>query len=65
MLDARRVFAVGISNGGMMAQRLACDLTARLTGVASIIAAMPAPIEASPWGWYLPMTSPTMRADLR
>jgi polyhydroxybutyrate depolymerase len=43
-IDDRRVYAVGMSNGGMMAQRLACQLPDRIAAVASVAAAMPAPI---------------------
>lgn len=36
------VFAAGISNGGMMAQRIACDLSDEVTGVVTVAANMPA-----------------------
>jgi polyhydroxybutyrate depolymerase len=35
-IDARRVFATGVSNGGGMAARLACDLAGKLAGVATV-----------------------------
>jgi polyhydroxybutyrate depolymerase len=35
-VDAKRVFVTGMSNGGLMAQRLACDLSDRVTAVASV-----------------------------
>lgn len=35
-VDAKRVFVTGLSNGGLMAQRLACDLSNRITAVASV-----------------------------
>jgi polyhydroxybutyrate depolymerase len=35
-VDAKRVFVTGLSNGGLMAQRLACDLSDRITAVASV-----------------------------
>ncbi|MEA2629191.1 MAG: polyhydroxybutyrate depolymerase, partial [Chloroflexota bacterium] len=35
-VDAKRVFVTGLSNGGLMAQRLACDLSDRVTAVASV-----------------------------
>lgn len=38
VVDARRVAVTGISNGGMMAQRLACDLPDRITGIAVVAA---------------------------
>lgn len=40
-VDPTRVYLAGISNGGMMAQLLACERTESLTAVASIIASMP------------------------
>jgi polyhydroxybutyrate depolymerase len=40
-VDAKRVYATGISNGGIMTQRLACDLTRRFAAVASVAANMP------------------------
>jgi polyhydroxybutyrate depolymerase len=39
-IDTARVFAAGISNGGMMAQRLACELTDRIAAVGVIASAM-------------------------
>lgn len=39
-VDPARVFAVGVSNGGMMAQRLACD-TGRFAAIAAIVGNMP------------------------
>jgi polyhydroxybutyrate depolymerase len=36
--DARRVYLLGVSNGGMMALRLGCDLSYRFAAVAPIIA---------------------------
>jgi polyhydroxybutyrate depolymerase len=35
-IDRTQVFATGMSNGGAMAQRLACDLADRVTAVASV-----------------------------
>jgi polyhydroxybutyrate depolymerase len=35
-IDVKRVFVTGMSNGGAMAQRLACDLADRITAVASV-----------------------------
>lgn len=35
-VDAARVFATGVSNGGGMAARLACELSERLAGVATV-----------------------------
>ena len=41
-IDAQRVYAVGISNGGMMTLRLACELSNRFAAVATVAANMPA-----------------------
>lgn len=38
-VDASRVFVVGHSNGGFMAHRLACELSDRVVGIASIAGA--------------------------
>lgn len=35
-IDPHRIYAVGVSSGGGMVARLACDLSARLTGIASV-----------------------------
>jgi polyhydroxybutyrate depolymerase len=40
--DPKRVFVCGISNGGLMANRLVQEIPERITAFASIIAAMPA-----------------------
>ncbi|GAC1397614.1 MAG: PHB depolymerase family esterase [Pyrinomonadaceae bacterium] len=40
-IDRKRVYATGISNGGMMAQRLACEMSDRIAAVVSVAAAMP------------------------
>jgi len=39
-VDTTRVYAAGISNGGMMCYRLACDLPDKLAAVAAVSAAM-------------------------
>lgn len=41
-IDGRRVFATGISAGGMMSFRLACDMPERIAGIAPIAANLPA-----------------------
>ncbi len=40
-IDEQRIFICGVSNGGMMVQRLACEIPDRFAGFASIIASMP------------------------
>jgi polyhydroxybutyrate depolymerase len=41
LVDLSRVYVAGISNGGMMAQRIACDAPHRISAVAVIAAALP------------------------
>ncbi len=41
-LDLDRVYATGISNGGMMSFRLGCGLSQRLAAIAPVVANMPA-----------------------
>ncbi|HEY0466477.1 MAG TPA: PHB depolymerase family esterase [Polyangiaceae bacterium] len=40
-IDPQRVFVIGYSNGGFMAQRLACDMGGRIAGVVSVAGAAP------------------------
>lgn len=40
--NIRRIFAAGMSNGGMMAQRIACEMPDVVSGVVSVAANMPA-----------------------
>jgi polyhydroxybutyrate depolymerase len=42
-IDTQRVFVVGYSNGGFMAERLACELSDRLAGIVSVAAAAAGP----------------------
>ncbi len=46
-VDARRTYAAGISNGGMMSMRLACELSTRFAAIAVVGANMPAALAAS------------------
>ena len=46
-VDARRIYAAGISNGGMMSMRLACELPARIAAIATVGANMPAALAAT------------------
>lgn len=46
-VDARRTYAAGISNGGMMSMRLACELSGRFAAIATVGANMPAALAAS------------------
>jgi polyhydroxybutyrate depolymerase len=43
-LDLSRVYATGISNGGMMSFRLACELSDRIAAIAPVAANMPYPL---------------------
>jgi polyhydroxybutyrate depolymerase len=46
-VDTGMVCATGISNGGMMCHRLACDLAERFAAIAPVAAAMPEPLAQS------------------
>jgi len=46
-IDINRVYVTGISNGGMMTQRLACDATDRFAAFASVVANLPASLEST------------------
>ncbi len=41
LVDKNRVYVTGISNGGMMAQRLACEQADRIAGIATVAGGMP------------------------
>ena len=43
-VDPARVYATGISNGGLFSERLACDLAPRIAAIAPVAANMPADI---------------------
>ena len=43
-VDRTRVFATGFSQGGLMAYKLACDLSDELAGVAAVAASMAVPL---------------------
>jgi polyhydroxybutyrate depolymerase len=47
-IDARRVYATGISNGGAMAGRVACDLAGVFAAVATVAGAYPPADECHP-----------------
>ncbi len=40
-IDERRIYIVGISNGAMMSHRLACELSDKISAIASLIGSMP------------------------
>lgn len=46
-LDRTQVYVTGASNGGMMAYRLGCETSGVFTGIAPVIANIPAPIAES------------------
>lgn len=46
-VDEQRLFATGVSNGGMFSHRLGCELADRLVAVAPVIAAMPTPLAST------------------
>ena len=41
-VDKKRVYMAGISNGGMMAQRMACEYSDRVAAIATVAGTMPA-----------------------
>lgn len=43
-IDSKRVFVAGLSNGAFMSYRLACQLTDRIAGIASIAGTMVVPL---------------------
>jgi polyhydroxybutyrate depolymerase len=43
-IDAHRIYATGISNGGFFSNRLACDAADRIAAIASVAATMPKPL---------------------
>ena len=45
-IDASRVYATGLSSGGFMAQRLGCELSDRVAGIAPVAATLPITIAA-------------------
>lgn len=46
--NASRVYILGVSNGAMMAMRLACNMPKRFAAVAAVIATMPPGFECAP-----------------
>jgi polyhydroxybutyrate depolymerase len=45
-VDRKRIYATGISNGGMFSQRLACELSGPIAAIASVAATMPDALKA-------------------
>ena len=41
LIDKKRIFIAGISNGGMMAQRLVCEHADRIAGIATVAGTLP------------------------
>ncbi|MDB5986782.1 MAG: hypothetical protein JWR16_1835 [Nevskia sp.] len=46
-VDAHRIYVAGYSNGGYMSQRLGCELTSKVAGIAVISAALPRSLNSS------------------
>jgi polyhydroxybutyrate depolymerase len=44
-LDAQRIYATGLSNGGYFTQRLACEMSAQIAAFAPVMATMPVPLQ--------------------
>ncbi len=47
LVDKNRVYVTGISNGGMMAQRLACEQADRVAGIATVAGGLPEPMQVT------------------
>lgn len=63
-LDAGRVWVTGVSNGGIMSHRVACDLSERVAAVAPVISAFPtAYLEACQPARPIPMVALQGTAD--
>ena len=60
-IDPQRVFVIGYSNGGFMAQRLACDVGDRIAGVISVAGA--APGSEVPCAQHTPLTFLEIHGD--
>ena len=43
-ISLQNIYIIGGSNGGMMAQRMSCELDVEIGGIATVAASMPAPI---------------------
>ena len=46
-IDSRRIYATGFSNGGMLTQALACELSDRIAGFVSVAGTLPANLAPS------------------
>ena len=46
-VDSRRIYAMGVSNGGFLVQRLACESSSRIAAFASVVATLPASLQTN------------------
>ncbi|MBW4469000.1 MAG: hypothetical protein KME45_01190 [Stenomitos rutilans HA7619-LM2] len=46
-IDSRRVYAAGVSNGGFLVQRLACESSFQIAAFASVVATLPSQLQGS------------------
>lgn len=46
-IDPRRVYATGVSNGGFLVQRLACETSSPIAAFASVVATLPSQLKGS------------------
>lgn len=46
-VDSRRIYAMGVSNGGFLVQRLACEPSSRIAAFASVVATLPESLQTS------------------
>ncbi|MFN2273630.1 MAG: alpha/beta hydrolase family esterase [Anaerolineales bacterium] len=47
-IDSNRIYVTGVSNGGMMTLRMACEASDTFTAAAAVIAELPAELDCSP-----------------
>lgn len=45
-IDKSRIYAAGLSNGGMLTQRLACEMSDQIAAFASVSGSLPKPLES-------------------
>ena len=46
-IDKRKIYAVGVSNGGFLVQRLACEPNIKIAAFASVVATLPGELKSS------------------
>ncbi len=46
-IDPRRIYAAGVSNGGFLVQRLACEPSSRIAAFATVVASLPSQLQST------------------